>query len=53
MPAQCTAINVAYVLAGGVEAKFLGKEFEIARKAFVDKRWNYQGPQDARCNVER
>jgi hypothetical protein len=50
-PAQCTAMNVAYVLAGGVEAKFLGKEFELARKAFVDKRWNYQFPQDQRCNA--
>jgi hypothetical protein len=51
MPAKCTAINVAYVLAAGVEAKFLGREFEIARKAFVDKRWNYQVPADARCNA--
>ena len=50
MPAPCTAINASYVLAAGVEAKFLGKEFELARKAIVDKRWNYQVPQDGRCN---
>ncbi len=50
MPAPCTAVNAAYVLAAGVEAKFLGKEFELARKAIVDKRWNYQVPEDARCN---
>ena len=53
MPAPCTAVNASYVLAAGVEAKFLGKEFEIARKAIVDKRWNYQVPQDGRCNVAR
>ena len=52
-PAACTAMNMAYVLAGGVEAKFLGKEFEIARKAFVDKRWSYQVPQDQRCNAPK
>jgi hypothetical protein len=49
-PAQCTAMNVAYVLAGGVSASFLGKEIEIARKAFVKKEWNYQVPNDKRCN---
>jgi len=49
-PAQCTAMNVAYVLAGGVTANFLGKEIEIARKAFVKKEWNYQVPNDKRCN---
>ncbi len=50
MPAPCTAVNASYVLAAGVEAKFLGKEFELGRKAIVDKRWNYQSPQDGRCN---
>lgn len=49
-PAQCTAMNVAYVLAGGVSASFLGKEIEIARKPFVKKEWNYQVPNDKRCN---
>jgi hypothetical protein len=53
MPAPCTAVNASYVLAAGVEAKFLGKEFEIARKAIVDKRWNYQAPNDGRCNAEK
>jgi hypothetical protein len=52
-PAICTAENVAYVLAGGVEAKFLGKEFEIARKPFVKKEWNYQQPTSARCNAPK
>ena len=52
-PAMCTALNIAYVLAGGVEASFLTKDFEIARKAFVDKRWNYQAPNDGRCNKEK
>jgi hypothetical protein len=52
-PAICTAENIAYVLAGGVEAKFLGKEFEIARKAFVKKEWNYQQPTNARCNAPK
>jgi hypothetical protein len=51
MPAICTAVNASYILAAGVEAKFLGKEFEIARKAIVDKRWNYQAPNDGRCNA--
>jgi hypothetical protein len=46
-------MNVAYVLAGGVEAKFLGKEFDIARKPFVKKEWNYQVPQDKRCNAAK
>lgn len=49
-PPPCTAVNASYVLAAGVEAKFLGKDFEIARKAIVDKRWNYQVPKDGRCN---
>lgn len=48
-PVPCTAANVAYVLAGGVEASFLGKDFEIARKAFVDKRWEWAAPNDKRC----
>lgn len=52
-PAQCTALNVAYVLAGGVEAKFLGKGFDIARKPFVQKEFNYQAPKDKRCNAKR
>ncbi|MBI2704429.1 MAG: hypothetical protein HYX32_03950 [Actinobacteria bacterium] len=52
-PAQCTAMNVAYVLAGGVEAKFLGKGFDIARKSFVKKEWNYQAPTDKRCNAPK
>lgn len=52
-PAQCTASNIAYVLAAGVDAKFLGKEFDIARKAFVKKEWNYQVPQDKRCNAPK
>ncbi len=50
-PVMCTAANTAYVLAGGVEASFLGHDIEIARKAFVDKRWNWAVPaNDKRCN---
>lgn len=52
-PVPCTAMNVAYVLAGGVEAKFLGVDFEIARKPFVSKEWHYQAPQDQRCNAPK
>jgi len=52
-PAMCTALNIAYVLAGGVEASFLTKDIELARKAFVDKRWNYQAPNDGRCNRDK
>src|SRR5690606_38928584 len=48
-PVPCTATNIAYVLAGGVEAQFLGKDFDIARKPFVDERWAYAAPNDDRC----
>jgi hypothetical protein len=48
-PVPCTAANVAYVLAGGVEASFVGKDIDIARKAFVDKRWEWAAPDDKRC----
>jgi hypothetical protein len=46
-------MNVAYVLAGGVEAKFLGKGFDIARKPFVKKEWNYQAPSGTSCNAPK
>ncbi len=50
-PAQCTASNLAYVLAGGIEASFLGKRLDIARKPVVRKEWNYQTPRNRRCNA--
>jgi hypothetical protein len=53
MPAPCTATNVSYVLASGVTGKFLGFEMEIARKAITEKQWNFQIPQDGRCNAEK
>ena len=51
-PPACTSTQIAYVLAGGVEAKFLGKEFDLGRKAVVDKRWDYTVPQTQQCNPE-
>jgi hypothetical protein len=51
-PPACTSTQIAYVLAGGVEAKFLGKEFDLGRKAVVDKRWDYTVPQTAQCQPE-
>ncbi len=48
-PPACTSTQIAYVLAGGVEAKFLGKSFELGRKPVVDKRWDYTIPQTAQC----
>lgn len=51
-PPACTSTQIAYVLAGGVEAKFLGKEFDLGRKAVVDKRWDYTVPQTEQCQPE-
>jgi len=48
-PPACTSTQIAYVLAGGIEAKFLGKSFDLGRKAVVDKRWDYTVPQTAQC----
>lgn len=48
-PVLCSESNVAYVLAAGVEATFLGKEFDIARKAIVDKRWQFTVPATQKC----
>ena len=50
-PPACQSMQVAYVLAGGVEAKFLGKEFDLGRKPVVDKRWDYTVPQTAQCTA--
>ena len=51
-PPACQSMQVAYVLAGGVEAKFLGKEFDLGRKAVVDKRWDYTVPKTAQCTAD-
>lgn len=51
MPAPCTAANVSYVLASGLEGKFFGVDVEVGRKAITDKRWHFQVPTDARCNT--
>lgn len=48
-PPACTGFQAAYVLAAGVEAKFLGKEFDLGRKAVVDKRWDYTVPPTKQC----
>lgn len=48
-PVSCIESNVAYVLAAGVEATFLGKEFDIARKPVVDKRWQFTVPKTEKC----
>lgn len=48
-PVPCYQVQQAFVLAGGVEGKFLGKDVEIARGAIVDKRWNFYTPKDPRC----
>lgn len=51
-PPACTSTQIAYVLAAGVEAKFLGKEFDLGREAVVDKRWDYTVPQTEQCQPE-
>ena len=51
-PPACTSTQIAYVLAAGVEAKFLGKEFDLGREAVVDKRWDYTVPQTAQRQPE-
>jgi hypothetical protein len=51
-PPACTSTQIAYVLAGGVEAKFLGKEFDLGRKPVVDERWDYTLPKTAQCQPE-
>jgi hypothetical protein len=51
-PPACTSTQIAYVLAGGVEAKFLGKEFDLGRKPVVDKRWDYTVPQTQQCQPD-
>jgi hypothetical protein len=51
-PPSCHSMQVAYVLAGGIEAKFLGKEFDLGRKAVVDKRWDYTVPPTAQCTAK-
>jgi hypothetical protein len=48
-PPACTSTQIAYVLAGGVEAKFLGRGLDLGRKPVVDKRWDYTIPQTAQC----
>ena len=53
MPAPCTASNIAHVVAVGMDADFLGLEVELGRKAISDQRWNYQVPNDQRCNAPR
>jgi hypothetical protein len=51
-PPACTSMQIAYILAGGVEAKFLGKSFDLGRKPVVDKRWDYTVPQTQQCQPE-
>jgi hypothetical protein len=48
-PPACTSTQIAYVLAGGVEAQFLGRGIDLGRKAVVDERWDYTIPQTAQC----
>jgi hypothetical protein len=48
-PPACTSTQIAYVLAGGVEAQFLGRGIDLGRKPVVDKRWDYTVPQTAQC----
>jgi hypothetical protein len=48
-PIPCLNQQLAYVLAAGVEAQFLGKGIPIARKAIVDKRWDRFAPNHPAC----
>jgi hypothetical protein len=51
-PVSCTSTGIAYVMAVGLEGKFLGYEKELGRKPVVDKRWDYTLPKTARCTAE-
>jgi hypothetical protein len=47
----CHRIQVASVVAGGIDAQFLGASVTFARKAFLDKRWTFYYPKgDKRCD---
>jgi hypothetical protein len=45
----CMGLQQAYVMAAGATAKFLGKEFEIVRKAIVEKKWERFVPNTPQC----
>jgi hypothetical protein len=50
-PVLCHRIQVASVVAGGIDAQFLGASVTFARKAFLDKRWTFYYPKgDKRCD---
>ncbi len=50
-PVLCHRIQVASVVAGGIDASFLGASVTFTRKAFLDKRWTFNYPKgDKRCD---
>lgn len=51
-PVSCTSTGVAYVMAVGLEAKFLGVGMEIGRQPIADKRFDFTLPKTAQCTAE-
>ena len=50
-PVLCHRVQVASVVAGGIDASFLGASVTFTRKAFLDKRWTFYAPKgDKRCD---
>lgn len=52
-PVSCKRVQTASVVAGGIDAEFLGASVTFTRKAFLDKRWTFSVPKDdKRCDGE-
>lgn len=52
-PVLCHRVQVASVVAGGIDGSFLGASVTFTRKAFLDKRWTFAVPKnDKRCDGE-
>ncbi len=52
-PVLCHRVQASSVVAGGIDASFLGASVTFTRKAFLDKRWTYFMPKnDQRCDGE-
>lgn len=52
-PVNCRRVQTSSVVAGGIDAEFLGASVTFTRKAFLDKRWTFNLPKgDKRCDGE-
>lgn len=52
-PVLCHRVQVASIVAGGIDGQFLGASVTFKRKAFLDKRWTFYYPKgDKRCDGE-